>query len=161
MQQRTTSHGMEPPPLLPIPTPKAVSAPKNDKASHNNYLYIKNKAIVSVSILFMHFKPLKSKHFGLIERKKPSLSTSPPTPNSVLLPEVWLLLCAEYLCTQTQTPRAHLGSWPKHRCHAGHSKVLRPRQWAQQNSTGVLITELRAQENWQKRLILRRFSPSP
>ena len=78
MQQRTTSRGMQPPPVLPSPTPKAVSAPKNDKASHNNYLYIKNKAIVSVSILFMHFKPLKSKHFGLIERKKPSLSTSLP-----------------------------------------------------------------------------------
>ena len=160
MQQRTTSHGMEPPPLLPIPTPKAVSAPKNDKASHNNYLYIKNKAIVSVSILFMHFKSLKSKHFGLIERKKPSLSTSlPPLTQSSC--QKFGFSYVQSICAHTQTPRAHLGSWPKHRCHAGHSKVLRPRQWAQQNSTGVLITELRAQENWQKRLILRRFSPSP
>lgn len=54
---------------------------------------------------------------------------------------------------QTDTDTGLAGSWPKHRCHAGNSKALRPRQWAQLNSTGVLITELRAQENWHKRLI--------
>ena len=116
--------------------------------------------MVSASILFMHFKGLKSKHFGLIKKWKTITVHFPPSPNSVLLPEVWLCLCTEDLCTQTQTPWAHLGSWPKHRCHAGNSKALRPRQWAQLNSTGVLITELRAQENWHKCLILRQFSPS-
>ena len=40
MQQRTTSHGMEPPPLLPILTPKAISALTNDKADHMENLLL-------------------------------------------------------------------------------------------------------------------------
>ena len=86
--------------------------------------------MVSVNILLIHFKGLESKH-SLSKSKAPSLSTSPPPlPQSSHQKCELLLLCTEYLYTQTHT----LGSpWavaqvPQHRCHTGCSNMLRPGQ---------------------------------
>ena len=81
-----------------------------------------------------------------------------------------LLVALSFIHTHTHThththARAHTGcpqavaQAPQQQCHAGSCNTLRPGQWPQQNSTAVVVTQLKAHEKQSKRLILR-FYPS-
>ena len=79
-----------------------------------------------------------------------------------------LLLCTEYCIrththTHTHVRQLPLGSGPstQHHFHAGSSNILSPGKWPQQNSIGVVITELKDTRNNQILSYFEEILPKP